>query len=509
MSRAKRTGGLVAAGFLLIGMTALAAPGDLDPSFSDDGKQITDIEGGPDRGFGLAPQANGRIVVVGDSRSESGTEGNKFLTLRYQSNGALDEDFSDDGFDTKQIGDPISPASSATAAVLQPGGKIVVAGQAFNAQGNNDFAVIRYLANGTMDTSFGDNGIRLVDFNGGGDRPVGMALQSTGKIVIAGNTGDGDDIGNFAVARLTPDGTLDKSFTGDGTTTIDFPSSSTFDMAAALAVDSDDKIVMVGHVDVPPPASANDGPLGSAIRQSAVARLNPDGSPDSSFGDGGRVVLIVSETEEDEAYAVTVDHSGRILVSGRVDFAGYIARLRNDGVLHSSFGINGVMMLPTQEGTRGLAMQVDGKIIAAGNVFPDNLVVSRLKPDGSIDSSFGSAGHATVTQIAFATNIDLRIDKANKIVVAATATSGASDVAVIRFLSGLPPNCSLAGDASGNVLVGGAGRDYICGLAGKDRLNGKAGKDTLVGGPGADVLIGGPGDDTCLGGPGKDETINC
>ncbi len=166
---------------------AVAAPGDLDPSFGSSGKVTTDF-GGSDAASAVAIQTDGRIVAAG--RSGSGD----FALARYNVDGSLDPTFGSSGMVMTDFGG----SDAASAVAIQPDGRIVTAGRS----GSGDFALARYNADGSLDPSFGSGGKVTTDF-GGFDLALGVALQSDGKIVAAGQGGSSFD---FALARYNADG---------------------------------------------------------------------------------------------------------------------------------------------------------------------------------------------------------------------------------------------------------------------------------------------------------------
>ncbi len=181
---------LPASGFSVAFATA---PGDLDVTFSVDGKQTTDF-GGSDLASAVAVQADGKLVVAGSS------DGN-FALARYAVDGALDPSFSGDGLVTTDLGG----TDDGQGVVIQTDGKIVVAGGS-----EENFALARYTTGGGLDPSFSGDGVQTTDF-GLEDRATAVALQADGRIVVGGIAGD-----DFALARYTTGGTLDPSFSGDG-----------------------------------------------------------------------------------------------------------------------------------------------------------------------------------------------------------------------------------------------------------------------------------------------------
>ncbi|HLB62839.1 MAG TPA: delta-60 repeat domain-containing protein [Actinomycetota bacterium] len=175
--------------------SAAAASGDLDETFSGDGKKTTDIGAGSDAADDVAIQPNGRIVAVGRSAGD-------YALARYRSGGALDGSFGGDGKVTAEFGE----YEGAEAVAIQADGKMVVVGSA----GEVDAAIVRFGADGTPDSSFGGDG--QVVFDTGKEESLhGVALQPNGRIVAAGRLG-----GNFLVARFNPNGTPDATFSGNG-----------------------------------------------------------------------------------------------------------------------------------------------------------------------------------------------------------------------------------------------------------------------------------------------------
>src|SRR4051794_14296359 len=201
-------------------LPAPLAPGDLDVSFSGDGRQTTDF-GGSDAATAVAVQADGKIVVAGSS------DGN-FALARYGVDGTPDASFSGDGLVTTDLG----AADDGQGVAIQADGKIVVAG----GSGGN-FALARYTAAGSLDTSFSGDGLQTTDF-GAADGATAVAVQPDGRIVAGGSSG-----GDFALARYDTAGGLDTSFSGDGKQTTDFGAS---DSSSDLAITANGAIVVVG-----------------------------------------------------------------------------------------------------------------------------------------------------------------------------------------------------------------------------------------------------------------------
>jgi uncharacterized delta-60 repeat protein len=171
----------LAACHLLVLSQAFGAPGDLDPTFGNGGKVTTAIGSGNDRGSSVALQSDGKIVVAGYSDNGSNYD---FALMRYTVAGALDAGFGDGGKVTTSISSSYDFGHSVA---VQSDGKIVVAGYSGGIYpANADFALARYTAAGALDTSFGSGGKVITPIGSAYDEGRSVAVQSDGKIVVAG-----------------------------------------------------------------------------------------------------------------------------------------------------------------------------------------------------------------------------------------------------------------------------------------------------------------------------------
>jgi uncharacterized delta-60 repeat protein len=230
--------------------------------------------------------------------------------------------------------------------------------------GNNDFALARYNPDGTLDAGFGAGGRAITDFGSPFDFASSIAVQADGRIIAAGYVN-----GDFGLARYNADGTLDRGFGANGTAATSF--GGTTQGVASIALQGDGKIVAAGAANL-------DGTFGFAL-----ARYNIDGSLDATFGKNGTVTggdfdLVGQGFSFALAYAVAVQPDGKIVaageafVSGGFDFA--LARYESDGSLDESFGIAGRRTINLGGGTRNdraraIVVQADGKIVAAGGAL--------------------------------------------------------------------------------------------------------------------------------------------
>jgi uncharacterized delta-60 repeat protein len=374
---------------LLLAGSARATPGDLDTSFNFDGK-VTTLIGGESEARGLALQPDGRIVATGWAL------GSNFdvALARYAANGSLDPSFGTGG----EVTTPIGPGDDMGLAVaLQPDGRIVVAGHASNGS-NLDNAVVRYNANGTLDTSFGAGGKVTTAVGSGNDEAYAVAVQPNGRIVTGGYAPTASN-NDFLVARYNPNGTLDTTFnpggTKPGTVTTDFGGGN--DAVNGIAVQPDGKVVAAGQA-VPP----------LSLAEVALARYNADGSLDTSFGNGGKVTTSINPFGS-AAEAVAVEPDGRIVVAGYTSTDGntrmfLVARYKSDGSPDTSFGSGGIAHADLGDSTQSTAFAVgvepDGRILVAGNTRVGGnyrFGLARFNPSGSLDPSFGSGGLVTTS----------------------------------------------------------------------------------------------------------------
>jgi uncharacterized delta-60 repeat protein len=274
--------------------------GTLDATFGSGGTVTTDISGEFDQATGVALQANGRIVVVGETRGT--TAGIDFAVVRYRRDGRLDTAFGDGGI---VITDFAGGDDSAHAVALRPDGRIVVAGVTEGAGPRSDFALACYHRDGSLNAAFGNGGRVTTDFAGSADSTDianALAVLPNGKIIVAGTAHSTSASMDFALARYRSDGRLDRRFGSGGRVTTDFFGN--FDIGTAVAVDSHDRILVAG-------AAFSD----AGRDDFAVARYRADGRLDERFGNGGKVATDFFGGS-DGAQAVAVQPNGKIVVGG-------------------------------------------------------------------------------------------------------------------------------------------------------------------------------------------------
>ena len=390
--------------FFVSAQMAQAADGDLDPTFGTGslptihtavGQVMTDFDHSTDIAYAVAVQADGKLVVVGTTYTNNDYTDEDFAVFRYNANGTLDTAF---GVGGKVRTDFPGLAAVPSSVVIQPDGKIVVAGGAFPLfTFLGDFKLVRYNPDGSLDTSFGKGGIVTTSFPGQGSYAFAVALQPDGKIIAAGtdfvNFSQKDSSNtDFAVARYNPDGTPDTTFSGDGQVATDFDGFN--DDAFSILVQPDGKLVAVGSAKNP----AN-------FYDFAATCYLSDGTIDATFGVAGKVRTDFGDHNFDQARSAVLQPDGKIVAAGFAisqnglvqNFA--VARYSSNGVLDTSFSNDGMMQIDFDsccQSANKVLLQRDGKIITVGYANTESsdsdFLLARVNPNGSLDSTFGVAG---------------------------------------------------------------------------------------------------------------------
>ena len=357
----------VSSGATLI-VARLTTAGGLDGSFGGGvvtGPPVVSSFGTGSVGRGVAIQSDGKIVVVGKATDPSATGTLGMLVERFNANGTLDTGFGSGGVAralTGQFGDGYAVA-------IQPNGQIVAVGTANSPAGGTLAAVVRFNSNGSLDTSFGSGGTDVIDL-GTDSLARAVAIQSDGKIVIAGSQAPGLQVPNALIARLTPTGALDPSFNGIGAYAHQYALGAANSVFNALALQSDGKIVAAG-------AAANGNTSADAI----VVRFDSGGAQDPSFGTGG-VVYASSAVNTNVSTGVPgadgvaiAAKNDDIVAAGTESDNGLTGialwAFKPNGASDASFGTNGTTVTGFGSSTYGeansLAVASDGSIAAAGD----------------------------------------------------------------------------------------------------------------------------------------------
>ncbi|MFN2590620.1 MAG: delta-60 repeat domain-containing protein [Actinomycetota bacterium] len=352
-------GKIIAAGFAWTGsdrdiaLVRYTPGGVLDSTFGSGGKLTTPVTPDTDdTAYALAVQPDGRIVAAGNTLAGTSSD---FALVRYTSNGSLDPTFGSGG----KVVTSLRPSyDTAYAVAIQPDGKIVAAGQTWDGLAY-DFAVVRYTSTGALDATFGIGGKIITEFGSTSAGAYDMLLQPDGKIVLAGYSCGSCE---FALARYTSTGALDSTFGTGGMVTTLIGSTGA---ASGVALQADGKIVVAGtayHRSSYPQLSR---PLMSLARYTAAGGLDP------TFDGDGTVVTPFGPRATSTANDVAVQADGKIVAVGVRQqrfwqFA--VARFEPTGTLDPAFGTGGkvITSIGTTAGAYAMAIQPDGKIVAAG-----------------------------------------------------------------------------------------------------------------------------------------------
>ena len=348
--------------------------GAIDMSFGTGGKVVTPVGSGSDEAYAVALQADGKIVVAGGSHQ--GASGIDFVLLRYNADGSLDAGFGTGGKVTTSFG---NQTDRAYAVLIQSDNRIVVGGETTQGASGVDFALARYLSDGSLDASFGTGGrvVTSLKNDASGEHVYALALQTIANvehIVAVGGEGD------FMAARYTPAGTLDPSFGTGGRIVGLF--NATIGSAHGVLVTPDNKLVIAGQTG----------------NHHSLVRLSENGVLDTTFGVGGRVVTPVNPANWDGARGVVRQADGKLVTGGWVYTGGsssadfVVLRYSADGVLDAGFGNGGTVITPVAPGTKSdsafaVALQADERvpttrIVLAGsaNDANNNFAVTRYWP---------------------------------------------------------------------------------------------------------------------------------
>lgn len=256
--------------------------------------------------FGLAEQADGKIVAAG-LVSGSGFVATTYDigVARFLADGSLDASFGTNGIFTY---DSDNDQDYAQDVIVDPQGRILVAGRVANAMTGLDWAVLRLTEDGALDTSFGNGGVFTHDHAGLDETATALARHGSGRILVSGYLQEADGVTHrFAVLGLDDAGALDTGFSGDGVTIVDFGVQVA--VASAITVGPTGRVFVAGSAEI--------GGTGPAARDAAVAVLLQDGRMDPSYNGGAGKTFEFGGQPVDLPADIAVNALGtQILVTG-------------------------------------------------------------------------------------------------------------------------------------------------------------------------------------------------
>ena len=403
-----------------------AQPGSLDKSFGDNGMVTTKIGPKDNVIYSIIIQDDQKIVVAGYVFNGSYYD---FALARYDTSGKLDQSFGINGIVINSIGRGDNVALSL---MLQPDGKLVASGYAYNGS-FYDFALVRYNSDGSLDQQFGLNGITITSF-GSTSMISSSILENDGKIISVGyeNSSFPMDHSVWAMCRYNSDGTLDETFGSGGKVITEYNNSD--DVSYSVALRKNGEILVTGYTYI-------------AFNPKIVtAEYKPDGSLDPAFGEGGKVITSIGLASA--TISMSIQEDEKIIVTG-CSYEGskaniLLLRYNSDGTLDNSFGTNGLVL--TSIGSfdsfgRTVKLESDKKILVSGFTRDINSkygpALLRYLEDGKLDTTFGTNGIVTDdTNEAF---LSLAIQKDGRIIAAGSLNLNdtISYFAINRYLSGI------------------------------------------------------------------------
>ena len=425
--------------FLFLSVNAFSQAGSFDTTFDMDGKNTycfpaNEYHPAIDAGF----QSNGKIVYLGVNVLSCAVD-----LVRFNSNGSLDTTFGSNGVILNSICNAFPNFGyDASQMVIQSDDKILIMGLQQNTTYPNGYWIARLTPDGTLDATFNGTGYKDLSFGTIQDKGLSIALQTDGKILVGGTSGNTAEF--FTVARLTTSGALDTTFGVGGKTQVSF--SGTESMANSILVQPDGKIVLGGYTVNAPYA-----------KDFALVRLSSSGILDTSFGVNGKVITTVDSNYSDAVTQLALQSDGKIIAGGFTSFETNtrmaVVRYLSNGSIDTTFGINGINVITDGFGGQNcsVAVQADNKIIVAGGWQGGYFEVFRFLNSGALDTAFGNNGLVNAFPVngGYASKVLIQPD--NKIVVCGSSRSSdftASCASVIRLNPG-----ALANDSFSNSMV--------------------------------------------------------
>ncbi|TAN65573.1 MAG: hypothetical protein EPN17_16395 [Methylobacter sp.] len=501
--------------------------GSLDLSFDNDG--IVTTAGSYDGS--VTVQADGKILLGGGT--------NNFALMRYNSDGSPDLSFDGDGNVITDVGND----GHGNSVTVQTDGKILLSGYSYNSSRNSDFALMRYNTDGSLDLSFGGNGIIITDL-GNSELGRSVTAQADGKILLGGHSYNSSGNDNIVLVRYNTDGSLDLNFNGNGIVT----ATGGYD-GGTVAVQADGKILLTGSG------------LNGTYNDFALVRYNTNGSLDTSFGVDG-IVTTDLDNSYDNGNSVTVQADGKILLGGTSDNMFALLRYNSDGSLDNNFNPHQFNTLNNEPwNLNGEAVVLDDTVqiydaeLAAQDNYNGASITLARQGGANAEDVFSGSGNlslsgsdAVLSGIAIGTvsnsngtltinfNSDATQARVNAVLSSiaynningpavpdpiqidwtfsdgnsgaqgtgdALTTTGSSIVHIAIAIIAV----GTSSESESENIYGAAENDSLNGFGGDDTLNGGLGNDTLNGGSGADSMVGGLGDDLYIVGKGGDVVI--
>ncbi len=353
--------------------------GKLDKSFGNKGLVITDLNHDNDYCKSMVIQKDGKIILAGFTDNGVNED---FAICRFNTNGLLDTLFGKNGKVITPIGPEYDIANSVK---LQSNSKIIVAGHIGN-ETDEDFALVRYNQDGSIDKSFGKEGIAITSIEKPSDIIVGIQILPDDKIIAAGKTFDGKQ-SNFAITKYLQNGQIDTQFGDSGIVITDIENSDA--TATSIVIQKDGKIIIGGDLKK------------GIYTDFVIVRYLPNGLLDTTFGKKGIVITSFSD-KNDNLTSLLIQPDDKIIASGHVfnnDFSDLaFVRYLKDGTIDTTIGNKGIVIHSKKGSLEVLSaslLQDDGKLILIGNTTKDTITsieILRYTIYGKLDKTFGKKG---------------------------------------------------------------------------------------------------------------------
>lgn len=406
---------------LTIPYFAFSQAGTIDKSFGNNGIVFTKVGSSGFYEKAIAIQNDGKIILAGAGGNFIASD---FVLVRYNTNGKLDISFGNNG----EVITPIAKNNNQSnendfinSIAIQLDGKIIAVGKTDNGI-NDDFAIVRYNIDGTIDSTFNNNGIVITNFGTANSEAKSVAIQMDGKIVVTGVTYDTITLkNNLVLVRYLTDGRLDETFGKLGKVITSTGQNHRY--MKSVKLQKDGKIVVAGTI------------YNGINDDFSIMRFTLDGKLDNTFGINGIVTTSIDKYYE-AIFSLDIQNDGKIVVAGLVEFENNkfdfaLARYDTNGLLDNTFGKNGIVttdIVNFDDFASSLKIQNDGKILVAGSIYLgsnstfgfDGAIV-RYDQHGKIDQSFGNNGKILLNlDNSTTSNYSLEIQNDGKILIAGT-----------------------------------------------------------------------------------------
>lgn len=414
---------------LFISFTGFSQDGDLDPSFGDNGIVFMDFYGFKDFSFGVSQQSSGKIISIGQIETENNTY--KGSLVRLQTNGSLDATFGNNGVVLLDIGSYNT--------IFSLDNDELIAGGTIGNWGEKDFIISKFMPNGDIETDYGVNGNKTIDFLTEDDILLKLIVQNDEKTLAIGRSKMGSDY-FISLAKILPSGELDTNFGVNGLLSLDINEGYFNSLSASL---QDDNSIILSFTEN----------LNNNNRVNKIIKLFENGDLDNTFGNNGIIEILFNDVNNIHSI-IKVDSDNKILimVTQNIDIetsTSTISRYSATGILDTSFGVNGIYNFDTAFYAQKIIIQPNTRILIGGGI-PDfegsHFILKRLFNNGTIDSSLNG------NTFGYFENSDFILQDDGKILATGNTYwyDGPEDLVLVRYNN---DPLSVLENGSNNLIV--------------------------------------------------------